>query len=257
MKEKKHFSISRQKSYLTAGVIALVAVIAMAGIYYRDKNSDQAADQEAIVMAENERVEDNNSTPGTDNGAENSESQEENTSNIDDQAAVQQSAEDSQGSFESGDSAEDVETTAQVEEPQLHFSAADSIGWPINGDVILNYSMDKSVYFATLDQYKYNPAVVIRGEVNDKVVAASDGQVISVDTNAETGQTVTVGMGDGYQMIYGQLKEVQLSAGDFISRGDTIGFVSEPTKYYAVEGSNLYFAMTKDGKPVDPMDYLE
>ena len=63
--------------------------------------------------------------------------------------------------------------------------------WPLEGDVILNYSMDRSVYFATLYQYKYNPALIIAGAVNDRVVAASDGQVIGVDTTAETGQTVT------------------------------------------------------------------
>ena len=82
------------------------------------------------------------------------------------------------------------------EEPVLHFAATDTIGWPLEGDVILNYSMDRSVYFATLDQYKYNPALIIAGAVNDRVVAASDGQVIGVDTTAETGQTVTIGLGD-------------------------------------------------------------
>ncbi len=261
MKQKKRFSISRQKSYLTAGVITLVAVIAMAGIYNRDKKSDQTADQEAIVMAETQKVEDDtapdadtleDSVEGSNAGADASDSDDQKSGNAD------TSGDTSTIGVSDLDAAEEnVETVAQAEEPQFHFSASDSIGWPINGDVVLNYSMDKSVYFATLDQYKYNPAVIISGEVNDKVVAAADGQVISVDTNAETGQTVTIGLGDGYQTTYGQLKEVQLSPGDFVSRGDTVGFISEPTKYYSVEGSNLYFAMTKDGQPVNPLDYFD
>lgn len=258
MKQKKKFSISRQKSYLTAGVITLVAVIAMAGIYNRDKNSDQASEQEAIVMAETERTEDIN-IPDEDT-AEDSGDEAENptsTSDANSQAEQPDTADTGNSDLDNTGEEENVETIAQAEEPQLHFSASDRIGWPINGDVLLNYSMDKSVYFATLDQYKYNPAVIISGEVNDKVLAAADGQVISVDTNAETGQTVTIGLGDGYQTIYGQLKEVQLSAGDYVSRGDTVGFISEPTKYYSVEGSNLYFAMTKDGQPIDPLDYFD
>ena len=101
-----------------------------------------------------------------------------------------------------------------------------------------------------------NPALIIAGAVNDRVVAASDGQVIGVDTTAETGQTVTIGLGDSYQAIYGQLKELEVSAGDYVSQGDTIGYLAEPTKYYSVEGANLYFAMTKEGKPVNPMDYI-
>ena len=42
----------------------------------------------------------------------------------------------------------------------------------------------------------------------------------------------------------------------YMEAGATLGYVSEPTKYYSKEGSNLYFAMTKDGVSVDPLEYL-
>lgn len=143
-----------------------------------------------------------------------------------------------------------------VVSPTVSFASTQELQWPVAGKVLMDYSMDSTVYFATLDQYKYNPALIIAGAVNDRVVAASDGQVIGVDTTAETGQTVTIGLGDSYQAIYGQLKELEVSAGDYVSQGDTIGYLAEPTKYYYVEGANLYFAMTKEGKPVNPMDYI-
>ena len=143
-----------------------------------------------------------------------------------------------------------------VVSPTVSFASTQELQWPVAGKVLMDYSMDSTVYFATLDQYKYNPALIIAGAVNDRVVAASDGQVIGVDTTAETGQTVTIGLGDSYQAIYGQLKELEVSAGDYVSQGDTIGYLAEPTKYYSVEGANLYFAMTKEGQPVNPMDYI-
>lgn len=143
-----------------------------------------------------------------------------------------------------------------VVSPTVSFASTQELQWPVAGKVLMDYSMDSTVYFATLDQYKYNPALIIAGAVNDRVVSASDGQVIGVDTTAETGQTVTIGLGDSYQAIYGQLKELEVSAGDYVSQGDTIGYLAEPTKYYSVEGANLYFAMTKEGKPVNPMDYI-
>lgn len=176
---------------------------------------------------------------------------------------------DGQAQSDSGQTEKENATNAAAEvenEPEtkaaaattktLHFAEEDGLNWPLQGNVVLNYSMDQTVYFATLDQYKYNPALIIAGAVNDRVVAASDGQVIGVDTTAETGQTVTIGLGDSYQAIYGQLKELEVSAGDYVSQGDTIGYLAEPTKYYSVEGANLYFAMTKEGKPVNPMDYI-
>ena len=260
-KEKRRRIIHTQKSYLTAGVITLVAVIAMAGAYQREKKNEQKAQNETVAMAENDWVEPETDTASTSdetqetmaNTSVNGDTTQEHASDVAATADTTQT-ELIQGSTDTTAVNDQAQTN---EEPVMHFSASDTIGWPLQGDVILNYSMDHSVYFATLDQYKYNPAIVIAGAVNDRIVAAADGQVIGVDTTAETGQTVTVGLGDSYQAIYGQLKEVEVSAGDYVKQGDTIGYLAEPTKYYAVEGANLYFAMTKEGKPVNPMDYIQ
>ena len=48
------FSMRKQKSYLTVGVVALAAVIAMAGIYYKKSADEKAEQQEAVIMAESE-----------------------------------------------------------------------------------------------------------------------------------------------------------------------------------------------------------
>lgn len=140
---------------------------------------------------------------------------------------------------------------------ELHFDTEAGLIWPVNGAVILDYSMDKTVYFATLDQYKYNPAVIISGNVNDQVKAAASGKITDISTNEETGCTVTMDLGDGYMAVYGQMKEVPYEVGAYLEAGNSIGFISEPTKYYSLEGSNLYFAMEKDGTPIDPVDYFQ
>ena len=139
----------------------------------------------------------------------------------------------------------------------LHFDPEDGMLWPMEGNVILNYSMDSTVYFATLDQYKYNPAVIIAGEVNNKVYSVAKGKVIGLSNNEETGCTMTVDLGDGYRAIYGQLKEPNFAVGDYVESGHVLGYVAEPTKYYSVEGSNLYFALQKDGQPVDPVAFFQ
>ena len=64
-------------------------------------------------------------------------------------------------------------------------------------------------------------------------------------------------MGNGYECMYGQLKEVQVKVGDYLEAGNVIGYLEIPTKYYSLEGCNLYFEMLKDGQPVNPMDYLK
>lgn len=260
MKHKEsnsRFSMRKQKSYLTVGVITLVALIAMAGIFYKKTVDDKADEQEAVIMAQTEWTEDSDADNETVQEEASEENEEESTT---DGKSVM---EDTSGNSlqdtisQEGKTEGIVETLAASDVEKLQFSESDQLGWPLSGDVILNYSMDQSVYFATLDQYKYNPALVIAGAVNDKVTAAADGQVLSIKTTAETGETVTVDIGNGYQLVYGQLKDVQFSEGDYMEKGALIGFVSEPTKYYSMEGSNLYFEMLKDGEPVNPMNYLE
>lgn len=139
----------------------------------------------------------------------------------------------------------------------LKFAANDVLSWPVDGNVVLSYSMDKPVYFSTLDQYKYNPAMIIAGEVGSEVLAAREGKVTSIETNAQTGTTLTMDIGSGFEIVYGQLKDVCVAEGYRVSEGDVLGYVSEPTKYYSVEGPNLYFQLLKDGEPVNPLEYLD
>lgn len=258
-REKRRELIYRQKSFVTAGVVTLVAVVAMVGAYQYERKSAQNEQNEAVTLTENDWVEPKTDTASTDHETQETMVTQTPEKQASDNLGAQNNTTDTlqtdpvQGSTDTGASTAQSQTG---EEPVMHFSASDTISWPLEGNVILNYSMDHSVYFASLDQYKYNPAVIIAGHVNDKVTAAADGQIIGVDTTAETGQTVTIGLGDNYQAIYGQLKELEVSAGDYVSQGDTIGYLSEPTKYYSVEGANLYFAMTKSGNPINPLDYI-
>lgn len=149
-----------------------------------------------------------------------------------------------------------VPTPAPSEPLQKVFSPSDVLAWPIEGNVILNYSMEQSIYFSTLDQYKYNPAIVISGNVGDEVRAAATGKVTSVKEEAQTGLTVTMDIGGGYELIIGQLDGVRVEEGQTVNKGELVGYVAEPSKYYVVEGPNVYFQMLKDGKPVNPLEYM-
>lgn len=154
----------------------------------------------------------------------------------------------------SGDvQAEGIATTVQ---PELDFNEEDGLVWPIVGDVLINYSMDKTIYFPTLDQYKYNPAIVISANQGDAISAAADGRVTSVSYDPGTGNTVVMELGNGYELTYGQLENITVSEGSYVHVGDGIGTVAAPTKYYSLEGTNVYFKLTRDGEPVNPMSKL-
>lgn len=154
-----------------------------------------------------------------------------------------------------------VPTTAKsktkVTEQELHFNPQDGMSWPVQGNVILDYSMDERAYLATLNEYRYYPAIAISAPQDTSICAAAKGKVTNLGYNEEIGQYVTMDLGDGYSITYGQLKDANVEIDDIVSCGQIIGSVAEPTKYYTIEGSNLYVKMEHDGESMDPVLYFQ
>lgn len=269
----------RRRTYVIAGAVMIVAAVAMTTIYMSQQKEEKLAKQERTEEVQNasetvaqqsteEKVQDvgnilepkvksieeirdeMKSTETTETAV--IEGTQSNAGEVSDTAAES----DAEDETQNPDSAPET-AAASAQATDTHFSEESNVNWPLQGDVILNYSMDKTVYFATLDQYKYNPAVIIAGNVNDRVNHVADGTVTDVSTNETTGCTVTVDLGDGYQAVYGQLKSLMCKKGDTVKSGSAIGYISEPTKYYSVEGANLYFELLKDGEPVDPVGFFQ
>lgn len=140
--------------------------------------------------------------------------------------------------------------------PVLDFTEETVTEWPVSGNILLDYSMDYTTYFPTLDQYRLSPAIAVQAVEGAPVYAACAGSVFEIKETAQTGTTVTMELGNGYQAIYGQLKDLTVEQGETVRKGAVIGYINSPTKYYSTEGSNLYFAMKKDGEPIDPILYL-
>lgn len=248
MKNKQDVS-KREKSAAVGLVVCFVAMIAVVGMITFSNYQQRTELEQKQQLAEAESTKDT-SENGAQDLQEDSEvgnSQPANTDTV--QAEIENPA--------VAESPEVVITPSVSEPEALHFAPNDVLIWPVDGNVVLSYSMDKTIYFSTLDQYKYNPAIVIGGEVGMEVLAAAEGEVTSIETTAQTGTTITMNLGNGYEAVYGQMKEVCVHEGDRVSQGDVIGYLSEPTKYYSVEGPNLYFQLLEDGQPINPLEFIE
>ena len=235
-------------------VICFVAVIALVGVYtfnnYQKDIDEQMAkaEKQADELTEDKTEE----TTADDIVLPEAEDKQDGTETADDAAY---GTTDGQDSADSG-SAGGAETSG-ADTSGVWFSEDSVLTWPASGAVIMGYSMDQTVFFQTLEQYKYNPAMIIGGEVGETITASAAGIVTNIEETAQTGTTVTLDMGNGYTAVYGQLTDVPFSTGDYVNAGEMIGNLSEPTKYYSVEGPNLYFEILKDGEPVDPMNFME
>ena len=139
----------------------------------------------------------------------------------------------------------------------LNFADTSKMMWPARGNVLLDYSMDSTIYFPTLEQYKCNPGLVIQSEVSTPVYAPAAARVLEAGNNEEIGDYLVLDLGNDYTVTCGQLKEITAVQGEYLEAGQLLGYVAEPTKYYTIEGSNLFLEMRHGDKTVDPLDYLE
>lgn len=136
------------------------------------------------------------------------------------------------------------------------FSEADTLNMPVNGEIILEYNMDNTIWFKTLGVYKCNPGMYISGEAGTPVCASAPGMVASITYDEELGNVVTVDIGNGYKTSYGQLKNINVSEGEILLEGSQLGEITAPTIYYTEEGSGVFFMLTKDNLPKNPLDYM-
>lgn len=244
MNNNEKQSFLKGKGSSVALVVCFVAVIALVGTFTFRNYQNKLEQQVAQAEKETEEMAKEKTEATTTNDIVLPE--------VEDDTSGAEATEDTKNDM----SADSTEETAG-DTYDVWFDENSTLDWPASGAVIIDYSMDKTVYFPTLEQYKYNPALVVGGEVGEMISAAQEGIISSIEQDAQTGLTVTVDMGNGYSAVYGQLKEVPVEIGMYVNKGQTLGHLSEPTKYYSVEGTNLYFELLKDGVPVNPLDYME
>lgn len=276
MKRNRKSGLRKERIIMLAASVFILTALTMTGVYVNQKNT-QEQDQYRIDLNEIERNTDTTYPPNvaSDDLDVEINFEEANTSDVvlpvEDQTQLHQPVSEDVNPVEeivdnpvpTSDEnavANDANTTTFVsQEPERvpHFSESEVLQWPIVGNILINYSMDKAVYFETLNQYRYNPSIVIGATVGEVITAAADGKITSIRNNVETGGTVVCDLGDGYELTYGQLENLQVGVGDYVEAGDVIGYVAEPSIFYSEEGSNVYFQLTLNGEPINPLDNME
>ena len=239
-----------------------------------DAGADQVKSENRPLISDEEDLDDvelspenENSDGDIDDSVENPEietatdvDKSDNNSDMNNQQNTETSSQITNDDLQDEKNHENGETTdvsaSAINLPAVNFSEDTLMEWPVNGNILQDYSMDQTVYFSTLDQYKLSPAIAVGAVEGAPVVAAVNGTVYSVEEDIQTGTTVTMELGNGYQAIYGQLANLTVAEGDTVKKGTTIGYIAQPTKYYSTEGTNLYFEMKKDGEPINPIAYL-
>ena len=258
MKDKVN-QLFRDKLILVTVVLGLVAIVAAAGAVSIRKGNEHLEESPYLEIRESEGLlvgeYENAQTAGDSNATEAA-----NAAEVTEEPVHKEAAAEKAPTVKPQPAAEPeaLEAGAIVSESLvLDFSEGEKLMWPVMGNVILGYSMDTTTWFPTLEQYKCNPANVIQSDVSTPVVAPADARVLEIGYNEEIGNYLRLDLGNEYTAICGQLKEIPVVENEYLHKGDILGYVAEPTKYYSIEGINVYFELLHAGSPIDALEYLE
>ena len=143
-----------------------------------------------------------------------------------------------------------TEPVAQPQKPAKRVS-------PVSGSTVAVYSMDALTYNQTTRDWRVHNGIDIAAQAGTPVCAAADGTVYTVYDDETMGMTVVISHGGGYSTRYSSLsQEVSVKAGDTVAAGQAIGKVDNTALLETAIGDHLHFAVSCNGKTVDPVDFL-
>lgn len=246
---EKFTDFIRRNGFYVLAAVCVIALAAAIGIISATTPSDNS------LTNENQNELAVNADPDNDSEYTSTES-ENDTIQITENTDPDTEEEPSEKTNEADNSTDSAEA-ASTQPITTAFDDSQTLAWPVQGDLLMRYSMNTTTYFKTLNQYQCNPGLLISAQSGDDVRCAYSGIIESVTDDPELGTCITMNIGNDYRITYGQLKDIIYNKGDQVMAGSLLGHVAEPTKYYTLEGSHLYFEVTNDEIPVDPEVYLE
>ena len=128
---------------------------------------------------------------------------------------------------------------------------------PVNGTIIKEYVAAGVVYNQTLGVYTGHKAIDFAAEEGALVSACYDGVIESITSGKLEGTTLTIDHGNGLKTIYNSIEvDENISVGNRISKGDTIGTVSTNNRKEFKDGAHLHFEVLENGVKINPEKYL-
>lgn len=129
---------------------------------------------------------------------------------------------------------------------------------PLTGETLTAFSAAELLYSETLCDWRTHEGIDIAAALGTQVLAACSGTVLSVADDDLMGTTVIIDHGGGFETVYANLQSVPTVAPEqYVSAGQVIGSVGETAIAEAAVAPHLHFAVTRDGKPFDPADFLK
>lgn len=123
--------------------------------------------------------------------------------------------------------------------------------------VVKDYSAKELQYNESLKQWEIHKAIDFLAGSSLDVLAFSDGTVSKVYSNYLEGTVIEIAHANGLVSVYKSLESANVKVGDKVSAGQVIGTLGNTMAQEQNQGVHLHFELLKDGKKINPNDYLD
>jgi len=131
------------------------------------------------------------------------------------------------------------------------------LAMPVDGEILVDYAMDKLVFSKTLNEWRTHSGIDIAGEFGTPVKAAADGKVIDAKRDPRYGYLVILQHENGIKTVYANLKEeVAVKLDQTVKQGDVIGWIGRTSTFEVSEDTHLHFEVLYNDNSVNVWNYL-
>lgn len=122
--------------------------------------------------------------------------------------------------------------------------------WPCGGSITSPFGWRIHPIYG---DSRFHSGVDIGASTGTPVAATGNGRVISAGYNGGYGNCVIIDLGDGVSALYAHLSSMNVSGGQSVSAGQTVGGVGSTGDS---TGAHLHFEMRVNGSAVNPYNYF-
>ncbi|MDR2795156.1 MAG: M23 family metallopeptidase [Spirochaetaceae bacterium] len=140
---------------------------------------------------------------------------------------------------------------AKMRSDDLKMALGELFTYPVRGRVSSPFGWRKDPFTG---QRRYHSAVDLAANTGNPVKAAAEGKVTTVAYSSVFGNYVILTHSGGFQSMYAHLDSTSVKEGYRVTQGDKIGAVGSTGRS---TGPHLHFAIYKNGRAVNPLEYIK
>jgi len=100
---------------------------------------------------------------------------------------------------------------------------------------------------------EFHPGIDFKGKRGDEVKCTASGKVVFAGWAGGYGNCIRIAHINNFETVYGHLSRIKVKVGQEVNVGDEIGLVGSTGHS---TGAHLHYEVRKNGKPVNPVNFL-